>query len=208
MGLATAVLAALVAALGPALTVVPLDALRVVVGGLLLAFGLQWLRKAILRAAGVKAVHDEEAIFERETAAARAVGSTRPGFDGYGFTLAFKGVLLEGLEVVFIVLSFGANAHRLLTAAAGAGAAVAVVAALGLSLHRPLARVPENTTKFVVGLMLTSFGTFWAAEGIGVRWPGSDAAILGLLALYLATAAAAVALLRHATDRPLAGVPL
>lgn len=207
-GAALVALAALVAVLGPALTVIPIDALRIAVGGLLLAFGLQWLRKAVLRAAGIKSVHDEEAIFERESAAARAVGAPGGGFDAYGFTLAFKGVLLEGLEVVFIVLSFGANAHGMLTATAGALAAVVVVAAVGASLHRPLARVPENTTKFVVGLMLTSFGTFWAAEGVGVRWPGSDAALLGLLAMFLVSSAATVVVLRRATDRPLAGVPL
>jgi uncharacterized membrane protein len=167
------------------------------VGGLLLAFGLQWLRKAILRAAGFKSLHDEAAIFAREAEAARLAGEERrAGMDWYAFTLAFKGVLLEGLEVVFIVISFGANAHRLLVAAAGAGAAVVVVTVAGLSLHRPLARVPENTTKFVVGLMLTTFGTFWGGEGAGIRWPGSDAALIGVLAVYAAAAAGAVALLR------------
>jgi uncharacterized membrane protein len=207
VGLATLLLGALVAVLGPALTVIPLDALRIAIGGLLLAFGLQWLRKAVLRAAGVKALHDEEAIFEREAAAARAAGAATGGFDAYGFMLAFKGVLLEGLEVVFIVLSFGANAHHLLTATIGAAAAIVVVAAIGVSIHRPLARVPENTTKFVVGLMLTSFGTFWAAEGVGLHWPGSDAAIVGLLSLYLVTAACGVALVRRITNQPLAEVP-
>jgi uncharacterized membrane protein len=208
VGSAVLVLAALVAVLGPALTVIPLDALRVVVGALLLAFGMQWLRKAILRAAGVKSVHDEAAIFERESAAARAAASATAGFDGYAFTLAFKGVVLEGLEVVFIVLGFGASTHHTLTAAIGAAAAVLVVAGAGLALHRPLARVPENTTKFVVGIMLTSFGTFWAAEGVGVRWPGSDAALIGLIAGYVAVSMATVTAVRRATDRPLAGLPL
>jgi len=194
---ATAALAVLIAALGPALTAIPLSVLRVGVGGLLLAFGLQWLRKAVLRAAGAKALHDEEAIFAREAEAARTA-PVAGGFDGYAFTLAFKGVLLEGLEVVFIVLSFGANAHRMLLAVAGAAGAVVVTIAAGFALHRPLARVPENTTKFVVGLMLTTFGTFWGGEGAGVRWPGSDAALPVLLAVYAAVAAVAIALTRRA----------
>jgi uncharacterized membrane protein len=194
---AGAALAALVGALGPALSAIPLGALRVGVGGLLLAFGLQWLRKAILRAAGYKSLHDEQAIFARESAAARAASvGRRASLDWYAFTLAFKGVLLEGLEVVFIVLSFGASAHRLGVASVGAAAAVVVVVLAGLALHRPLARVPENTTKFVVGLMLTTFGTFWGGEGLGVRWPGSDAAIVGVLVVYALAAAAAVSVLR------------
>src|SRR5581483_10627941 len=147
---AAAILAVLVAALGPALSAVPLSALRVVVGGLLLAFGLQWLRKAVLRAGGAKALHDEDAIFARELAAAQAAARAGEGIDWYGFTLAFKGVLLEGLEVVFIVLTFGANAHRMPLAVVGAAAAVVATVAAGAVLHRPLARVPENTTKFVV----------------------------------------------------------
>ena len=202
---ATAVLGALIAALGPALSAVPLSALRAVVGALLLAFGLQWLRKAVLRAAGIKALHDEDAIFAREAAAARAAGVRASGLDGYAFTLAFKGVLLEGLEVVFIVLSFGANDHHMLLAVAGAAAAVAVTAAVGVALHRPLARVPENTTKFVVGLMLTTFGSFWGGEGVGVRWPGSDAAIPVLLVAYAGVAAVAIGLLRRAV--PTEAVP-
>jgi len=202
---ALVVLAALVAALGPALVhYVPLSVLRLVVGGLLLVFGLQWLRKAVLRAAGIKAQHDEDAIFAREAAAARAAGIRAEGLDGYAFTLAFKGVLLEGLEVVFIVLSFGAD-HHMLLAVAGAAVAVAATAVAGVALHRPLARVPENTTKFVVGLMLTTFGSFWGGEGVGVRWPGSDAAIPVLLLAYAAVAAVAVGLLRRAV--PTEAVP-
>jgi uncharacterized membrane protein len=194
---ATALLGLLIAVLGPALSAIPLSALRVVVGGLLLAFGLQWLRKAILRASGAKALHDETAIFAREAAAAET--AARPaGTDWYAFTLAFKGVTLEGLEVVFIVLSVGANAHRLPVAVAGAAAAVVVTVAVGALLHRPLSRVPENTTKFVVGLALTTFGTFWGGEGVGVRWPGSDAALPVLFAVYLAVAAGAVVLTRRA----------
>ncbi len=196
---ATLVLALLVAALGPALSAVPLSALRVVVGGLLLAFGLQWLRKAILRAGGAKARHDEEAIFEREVAAARGAAQGTARLDWYAFTLAFKGVLLEGLEVVFIVLTFGANAHRMALAVVGAAAAVAVTVAVGAVLHRPLGRVPENTTKFVVGLMLTTFGTFWGGEGAGIHWPGSDGALPVLLVFFAAFAGVAVVLTRRAT---------
>ena len=148
-------------------------------------------------AAGAKARHDETEIFARETAAAQAATPTT-GTDWYAFTLAFKGVTLEGLEVVFIVLSVGAGAHRLPAAVAGAVAAVVVTAVAGAAVHRPLARVPENTTKFVVGLMLTTFGTFWGGEGVGVRWPGSDAFLVALLAIYAAVAAAAVVLTRRA----------
>ena len=195
---ATGVLAVLVAALGPALSAIPLSALRVVVGGLLLAFGLQWLRKAILRAGGAKALHDEEAIFEREVAAANNAALPTTGLDWFAFTLAFKGVLLEGLEVVFIVLTFGANAHNMPLAVVGAAAAVVVTLVAGAALHRPLARVPENTTKFVVGLMLTTFGTFWGGEGVGVHWPGSDGAIPVLLVFFAGFSALTVVLTRRA----------
>ena len=211
VGAAVAVLCAFVAALGPAIGQVPLDGLRVVVGGLLLAFGLQWLRKAVLRAAGYKAKHDEDAIFVRETAAARRARSAGPaGMDWYAFTLAFKGVLLEGLEVVFIVISIGGGAHHLLAAVAGAGAAVRRRAGRRPRLHRPLSRVPENTTKFVVGVMLTAFGTFWGGEGAGVHWPGADAALPVLVVLYALVAAVAVDALRrtHSGRRPPAPPPL
>jgi len=176
---AFAVLAVLTAALGPALTVVPLRGLRLVVGGLLLVFGLQWLRKAILRASGHKALHDEAELFAEELERARGALIERRGgvADWYAFTLAFKGVLLEGLEVVFIVLTFGANAHDIPLAAVAAGAAVVAVVLLGLAVRAPLARAPENTMKFVVGVMLTAFGTFWGAEGAGASWPGGDAAL-------------------------------
>ena len=167
---ATLVLAVLVAALGPALTTLPLGVLRVIVGGLLLTFGLQWLRKAILRAAGAKDKHDEEAIFRVETAEAAAVPAAR-GFDGYAFAISFKAVLLEGLEVAFIVLTFGANQHDVGLAAIAAAVAVAAVLAAGLVLRAPLSRVPENGMKFAVGVMLTSFGIFWGAEGAGADWP-------------------------------------
>jgi uncharacterized membrane protein len=198
VGAAGLVLAALVAALGPALQQIPIDALRLVVGALLLAFGLQWLKKAILRASGHKALHDEDAIFrvEREQAAAADM-DVRAGLDWYSFTVAFKGVLLEGLEVVFIVIAFGSPQHHLGLAAAGAGAALALVIAAGMLAHAPLSRVPENTIKFAVGLMLTTFGCFWAAEGAGVDWPGDELSLLGLLAFLAVASFALVRILRR-----------
>jgi uncharacterized membrane protein len=195
---ATAALAVIVAALGPALTEVPLNTLRLVVGTLLLVFGMQWLRKAILRASGYKALHDEDAIFARELDEARSAaadGGRR--IDPYGFTLAFKGVLLEGLEVAFIVLTFGSTDHNIGLAALGAAAALVLVAGIGLAVRAPLARVPENTMKFAVGIMLTSFGVFWSGEGAGASWPGGDVSLLGVLAFVVATSAALVALLRR-----------
>ncbi|HEY2770648.1 MAG TPA: hypothetical protein VGI87_08775 [Solirubrobacteraceae bacterium] len=179
VGAALLVLAVLTAALGPALTALPIGVLRVVVGGLLLIFGLQWLRKAVLRAAGLKALHDETAAFATESERARTAGGAEgSGIDGYSFTISFKGVLLEGLEVVFIVLTFGANQHRVGLAAIAAAVAVLVVVLVGAAVRAPLARVPENKLKFAVGTMLTSFGTFWSAEGAGAHWPGGDAALL------------------------------
>jgi uncharacterized membrane protein len=186
LGAATVALAIIVAALGPALTQIPLQALRLVVGALLLVFGLQWLRKAILRASGYKALHDEDAIFARELEEARgAAPDERAGIDWYGFTLAFKGVLLEGLEVVFIVLTFGSAQGSIPLAAAGAAAALVLVAGVGVAVRAPLARVPENATKFAVGVMLTTFGIFWSVEGAGGNWPGDDAALLGVLGWVL-----------------------
>ena len=178
-----AVLAAIVAALGPAVAALPLSALRLFVGALLLVFGLQWLRKAILRASGHKALHDEDLIYRTELAAAQAAPADRRGLvgDWYAFTLSFKGVVLEGLEVVFIALTFGANQHNLPLAVAAAAAAVLLVTAVGVAVRAPLSKVPENTMKFIVGVMLTSFGTFWGAEGAGAHWPGSDAALLVLI---------------------------
>jgi uncharacterized membrane protein len=187
VGAAVVALAALTAALGPALTAVPIDALRLVVGGLLLVFGLQWLRKAILRAAGVKAQRNEDAAYAAELESARAAGATDSGFDGYSFTVAFKGVLLEGLEVVFIVLTFGAGQHRVGLAAASAAVAVALVALIGIAVHAPLARAPENAMKFAVGVMLTAYGMFWSVEGAGGSWPGGDAALLVIIPAVLAT---------------------
>jgi len=197
LSVALIVLAAIVAVLGPALTVVPIDALRLVVGGLLVVFGLQWLRKAILRASGFVPLHDEEAIFARELADARAAGREPGGIDGYGFLLSFKGVLLEGLEVAFIAVTLGSSQHNVGLAAAAAVTAVAAVAAVGIVVHAPLSRVPENPLKFGVGVMLTTFGIFWGAEGAGVDWPGGDAAILAILAFTLAASLSLVAALRR-----------
>lgn len=185
VGVATVVLGVLVAALGPALTVLPFEVLRLVVGGLLLVFGLQWLRKAILRAGGAKALHDEMATFEAEAAAAeRAAVSER--VDSYSFAISFKAVLLEGLEVAFIVLTFGANQGDVPLAALAAVLAVLAVIAAGLLARAPLARVPENSMKFVVGVLLTTFGAFWGAEGAGATWPGDDAALPVLVVLISA----------------------
>jgi uncharacterized membrane protein len=209
VGSATALLVVLVAALGPALTSLPIDVLRVGVGGLLLVFGLQWLRKAILRAGSLKPLHDEQAAFADHARAAR--DAARPaGFDPYSFTVALKGVLLEGLEVALIVLTFGANQHRVGVAALAAGLAVVVVVAAAFAIRAPLARVPENTMKFVVGVMLSSFGTFWGAEGAGASWPGGDAALLVIIPALLAIALGFAALIRRSsvvsTARPTAAV--
>jgi len=195
VGAGALALAVLVAALGPALTALPLGVLRVVVGGLLLTFGLQWLRKAILRAAGAKDKHDEEAIFRAEEAEA-AAAPIATGFDGYAFTISLKAVLLEGLEVAFIVLTFGANQHAVGLAAAAAALAIVAVLVAGLALRAPLARVPENGMKFAVGVLLTSFGIFWGAEGAGAEWPGGDAALGPLVAVILLAALAMVAEIR------------
>jgi uncharacterized membrane protein len=199
---ALASLVLIVAALGPALSIVPLRGLRLVVGGLLLVFGLQWLRKAILRASGHKASHDEDEIYRREVAAASAVpalGPRRPRSvpDWYGFTLSFKGVLLEGLEVAFIALTLGSNARDVPLAAVAAVCAVLIVAAAGAAVRGPISRVPENAMKFVVGVMLTAFGTFWGAEGAGARWPGSDASLMVLVPAIALFALALIAAARR-----------
>jgi uncharacterized membrane protein len=189
VGAASLLLGVLIAALGPALTVLPIGVLRLVVGGLLLIFGLQWLRKAILRAAGVIAIHDEELAFERETAAAAATaGAVEESVDHYALAVSFKAVLLEGLEVAFIVLTFGANQHDVPLAALSGALAVAVVLAAGFALRAPLARVPENAMKFVVGVLLTTFGAFWGAEGAGASWPGGEAALPAVALAVLAAA--------------------
>jgi len=186
---AVLVLVVVIAALGPAISAIPVDGLRLFVGGLLLIFGLQWLRKAILRASGNKALHDEELAYQATLAEAR----TRPKAsralvdDWYAFTLSFKGVALEGVEVAFIALTFGANQGSIPLAALAATAAVLLVAIAGWAIRAPLARVPENSMKFAVGVMLTAFGIFWGAEGAGAHWPGEDLALLVLIpgtALY------------------------
>jgi uncharacterized membrane protein len=182
VGTAALALAATVVLLGPALSRIPIDTLRFVVGTLLLLFGLQWLRKAVLRAGGYRPLHDEAAAFTRERADAESAHAATTRIDWYAFTVAFKGVLLEGLEVAFIVVAFGSSQGHVDVAVAGAAAAVLLVAAVGLAAHRPLAKVPENTIKFVVGVLLTSFGVFWAGEGAGVDWPGADLAIVAIVA--------------------------
>jgi uncharacterized membrane protein len=197
-GSAAVVLAVLVAALGPALGAIPIDTLRFIVGALLLAFGLQWLRKAILRSSGYKDLHDEDEAFRTSRERAATAGSDeRAGLDWYSFTVAFKGVLLEGLEVVFIVITFGSAQGRLGLAAAAALAAFVLIVIAGVLARGPLARVPENTIKFVVGLLLTSFGVFWGGEGAGIDWPGDDLMLLGVLACFGATSFVLVRVLRR-----------
>jgi uncharacterized membrane protein len=195
---ASLALVVVVAALGPALTVVPIEVLRLVVGSLLLVFGLQWLRKAILRASGWRALRNEDSVYEREVEAARAAAADeRAGLDWYAFTVSFKGVLLEGLEVAFIVLTFGSTQGSIPLAILGAAAAVVLVVIAGVVVRGPLSRVPENTLAFAVGVMLTTFGTFWGAEGAGVDWPGGDAALPVVLAFVVAMSLTYVAGLRR-----------
>jgi Ca2+/H+ antiporter, TMEM165/GDT1 family len=194
---ALAVLAAIVAALGPALARIPLHLIQLCVGTLLLLFGMRWLRKAILRSAGLIPLHDETAAFAKNTAAMRQSGLTLSGLDRIAFAAAFNITMLEGTEVVFIVIAIGAGGAGLfLPASIGAAAALLLVIALGLVLHRPLARVPENTLKFLVGVLLSAFGSFWVGEGLNVGWPGGDWAIPALLAAWLAVALLAVPLTR------------
>ncbi|MDQ2859906.1 MAG: hypothetical protein M3T55_04100 [Pseudomonadota bacterium] len=199
---ALAVLATVVAAFGPLLASVPVHGLQLAVGILLLVFGLGWLRKAVLRAAGVLALHDEDQAFAKQTQALRGqTGARKTAADWLAGTVAFKAVLLEGTEVVFIVLAVGARPGLLVPAAIGAAAACVLVLGLGLAVRRPLAKIPENSLKFLVGGMLTGFGTFWCCEGLGVPWPGGDWAILGLVALYLAAGLALSVTLRRTARR-------
>ena len=207
VAVATLVLAVLVAALGPALTALPIDVLRVLVGALLLMFGLQWLRKAILRAAGLKALHDETLAYSEQAREARQAAAAHSRLDGYAFTISLKGVLLEGLEVAFIVLSLGSNQHNVPLAAAAAGAAIVIVVAAAALVRAPLARVPENTMKFAVGVMLTSFGIFWGAEGAGASWPGEDLALLAIVPGILLASSAIVWATRAALERAQAAQP-
>ena len=186
----------LVAVLGQSLARVQLAVLQLLVGTLLLLFGLRWLRKAILRAAGLLALHDELATFAKETAVIKNVGTPISAWDRAGAATAFKIVMLEGIEVVFIVIALGAGEGRLLPAVLGATAALVVVIALGIALHRPLGRIPENTLKFAVGVLLAAFGTFWVSEGLHLRWPYADWSLLGLAAAYLVVAQILVLLCR------------
>jgi uncharacterized membrane protein len=205
-GAALAVLAVIVAALGAGLGALPIDPLRVVVGLLLLVFGLQWLRKAVLREAGRKAMRDETAAFATEREAARTAPRSDGRWDPYSFTIAFKGVLLEGFEVALIVVTLGANRHDIGLAAAAAAAAALTVLVAGLLARRPLARVPENTLKYAVGVMLCSFGVFWTAEGAGLHWPGGEAMLPVIIACVLALSVLAVASVRRSApaSRPAA----
>ena len=204
-GAGAAVLALLTLAFGPALQRIPIASLQLVVGILLLFFGMRWLRKAVLRAAGVIGLHDETAIFAREQSALSANGATpqRASLDRVAFLTSFKAVLLEGLEVIFIVIATGVGG-QLVPAALGAALAGLLVVLAGLALRRPLARVPENSLKYAVGILLSAFGLFWIGEGLKYPWPGEDLALLGLVAGFLVVSLAGVALAR---TRARAAVP-
>jgi Ca2+/H+ antiporter, TMEM165/GDT1 family len=188
-------------------TWLPEAALQLVIGGLLLAFGLQWLRKAVLRSSGRKAMHDEDEIFREEVEAARARARDNAGIDMFAFMVSFKGVFLEGIEVVFIVITFGLNADDVPLAAAGAAAAFAVVLILAVILRKPLAMIPENALKYGVGLLLAAFGTFWAVEGLGIfatgqeslEWPGGDLALIVLIAAWVLLSRVLIGALRVPT---------
>lgn len=196
-GAALSVLGGIVLALGPLLDRVPLHALQLVIGVLLLLFGIGWLRKAALRLAGMIPLHDEEAIFAAETAhLGEEARRKKTSLDWIAGITAFKAVLLEGLEVVFIVIAVGAGRGLLWPASLGALAACTLVLVIGAIVHRPLARVPENTLKFSVGVMLSAFGVFWTGEGLGVEWPGADLALFVFAALFLATGLLAASLAR------------
>jgi len=192
------VLALIVVALGPLLDRVPLHLLQLAIGILLLLFGMRWLRKAILRSAGVIPLHDELTTFAAETAELREQARRNEArLDWLAALASFKAVLLEGLEVVFIVIALSAGRGTLVPASAGAVAACLLVAGVGFVVHRPLARVPENTLKFAVGVLLSAFGVFWTGEGLGVAWPGADLAIIGFAVLFLAVGFASVPFLRR-----------
>jgi uncharacterized membrane protein len=193
------VLAALVAGFGPALIHVPLTVLRLIVGGVLLIFGMQWLRKAILRSSGLKAKHDEDAIY-RETVAELESATSESGRDRVAFVMAFKGVFLEGLEVVITVLTLGTSAHRLALAAAVAGVAVVLVAVVGVVVAQQLSRVPENAMKMSVGVLLVSYGTFWVGEGLKVRWPGNDTFLVAFVGIYAVVCWALVTMIAPTTS--------
>jgi uncharacterized membrane protein len=192
-------LAMIVAGLGPAISAIPVDGLRLIVGGLLLIFGLRWLRKAVLRASGIKPLHDESLLFQSTLASAQRMTRQRRLniSDWYGFSLAFQGVVLEGLEVVFIVLTLGTNQHRIASATLSALTAVAVVITSGVVLRRPLTLVPENTVKFIVGVLLSAFGLFWSVEGAGASWPAGDKSLLVIIPALAVYSAVLVAVFRR-----------
>jgi Ca2+/H+ antiporter, TMEM165/GDT1 family len=194
---ALATLAGAILVLGPLLDRVPIHLLQLAIGILLLLFGMSWLRKASLRAAGVIPLHDESAIFAAEAAQLGEAASRRQTrLDWMAGMTAFKAVVLEGLEVVFIVIAVGAGRGLLLPAGLGALAACALVLAVGAIVHRPLSRVPENTLKFGVGVMLSAFGVFWTGEGLGIAWPGHDLALFVFAALFLGAGLVASTLAR------------
>jgi Ca2+/H+ antiporter, TMEM165/GDT1 family len=193
---ALGVLAVVVAALGPLLSLIPLHVLQLVIGVLLLLFGLGRLRKAVLRAAGLMALHDEAAIYARESLRIGGDVRSASAANGVAALASFQAVLLEGLEVVFIVLAVGAGRGLMVPASIGALAAFVAVMAIGLLVRKPLANVPENTLKFGVGVMLSAFGVFWTSEGLGAPWPGADWALFGLAGAFLIVALALVALVR------------
>lgn len=195
---AIAILLAVVAALGHTLSRVPLHSMQVIAGILLLLFGLRWLRKATLRAAGIIPLHDEEAAFQKNVRSLRSRAATGSGWDGLAFAGAWNITMIEGIEVVFIVVAMGSGGPGLiLPAGIGAAVALVVIVSLGAMLHRPLARVPENTLKFAVAVILTAFGTFWIGEGLRFHWPGGDWSIAGLLAAYFVGALLLAAFLRR-----------
>ena len=197
-GAGVVLLAVLVAVLGPLLSKVPIAWLQLAIGILLLLFGMRWLRKAVLRSAGIIAMHDEAAIFDKETNSLQGDGVAFGPWDPIALITSFKAVVLEGLEVIFIVIAVGSAGEMLIPASIGAGTALVLVVGVGLVLHRPLAQVPENTLKFVVGVLLSGFGVFWIGEGAGLHWPGEDLAIVGLIAGFMLAAFVAVRLARPA----------
>ena len=198
-GAGAALLIALVAVFGPLLSRVPISWLQLVVGILLLLFGMRWLRKAVLRSAGIIALHDETAIFARQTKSLRVDAKSLGRWDPIALITSFKAVVLEGLEVIFIVIAVGSTGDTLVPAALGAGAALLLVIIVGLVVHKPLAQVPENTLKFTVGVLLSGFGVFWIGEGAGLTWPGKDLSIIGLIIGFMITALLAVRIARSAT---------
>lgn len=203
-GAALGTLVGIILFFGPSISSLPIELLQLFVGTLLLVFGLQWVRKAILRSSGYKSMHDEEVIFKAEIAAAREAkaGKKFGVSDWYGFTLSFKGVLLEGLEIAFIVLTFGTLQNKVGLASVSAISAVLIAAAAGFALRKPLARVPENKLKFIVGIMLVSFGIFWAAEGAGANWPSADAYLFLIIPFVTLISWVMVQLLKIRRSRP------